>query len=70
MDDEEILNELQISEDSGTLWIFLFIDDLDTEEDINEGLNIISDLSEKYRHVHMALKNKLSDAYNSRYPNY
>ena len=70
LDDIEILNELKISEDIRHSLNIFVIDYLDTEEDINECLDIISDLSQKYRNAHVVLKNKLSDAYNSQYPNY
>ena len=43
LDDEEILNELQISEDIRHSLDIFVIDDSDTEENINEGLDIISD---------------------------
>ena len=66
----EILNELKICEDIRHSLDIYEINDLDTEDEINEGLVIISDLSQNYRHAHVVLKSKLDDAYKNHYPDY
>ena len=43
--------------------------ELNTEEEIREAVGIISDLSSKYRHLHVALKD-LADDYVTSYPEY
>ena len=43
--------------------------ELNTEEEIREAVGIISDLSSKYRHLHVALKD-LTDDYVTNYPEY
>ena len=62
--EEEILNELTIFGDIKHCWGIYDIEEWDTEDEINEGLKCVSDLSLEYRHIHVVLKRKLGDNYN------
>ena len=68
--EEEILNELTIFGDIKHCWGIYDIEEWDTEDEINEGLKCVSDLSLEYRHIHVVLKRKLGDNYNEKYPDY
>ena len=68
--EEEVLNELTIFGDIKHCWGIYDIEEWDTEDEINEGIKCVSDLSLEYRHIHVVLKRKLGDNYNEKYPDY
>ena len=39
------------------------IDELVSEEEITEGLQVIAGLSQQFRHIHVDLRNELGDSY-------
>ena len=64
----EISSELKIREDLKHALEIYKISELESEEEIKEGLNIISDVAKAYRHVHVDLKSNLVDDYEAKYP--
>ena len=69
MDNLEI-EELTIFEDIKHNFGVYNLSDLEHEDDINEGLTEIKKVGEKYRHVHVKLRNDLANKYDASYPNY
>ena len=69
MDTEKIM-ELKIKADIDHVLGIYVLDDLVSGDDISEGLNEISNLSQNFRHIHVELRNKLGDDYEDRYPEY
>ena len=67
---DQAMNELIIKEDLRHSLKIHDIEDLETEDDIKEGVNIISELVKNYRHVHVELKCKLAEGYPEKYPDY
>ena len=63
------IDELKFREDINHSLKMYVVEDLDTEEDVREGLNIINDLSKKFRHCHVELKSGLEN-YAEVYPDY
>ena len=53
---EKSVLELQIDEDISESLLIFAAADLETEHEVSEGLEVISELSQKYRHVHVELK--------------
>ena len=43
---------------------------MESEDEINEGVDIITELIRDYRHWRMELKSKLGNEYEAQYPNY
>ena len=70
MVEQEVLEELKIVEDVSHSLNVYALDELITEDEINEALGIMSGLCQKYRHIHVELKSKVGDVYNERYPKY
>ena len=68
--DEKFLYELKIKEDLENSLDLYALDDLDCEEDINEGVRIISELCKNLRHVHVDLRSGLQEDYQEQYPDY
>ena len=46
------------------------LDDLFTEDEISEGIGVMTDLGKNYRHLHVELKSHLQADYEDRYPLY
>ena len=67
---QDVLDELKVTEDIKHTLDIYDLDDLMTEEEIREASGIVSDLCQKYRHVHVNLKYKLGNGYEAQYPNY
>ena len=58
---ETQIREMQICEDLSEGFALFLLDDLDTKEEISEGISHISELGMKYRHVHVELKNNMDE---------
>ena len=68
--EELIPHELKIKEDLRHSLDIYDLADLNNEEDINEGMRTISELSRNLRHVHVDLKSQLGEKYQEQYPDY
>ena len=55
------IEELQIEEDISEAFHIFDLNDLDTEKEITEGVEQISELGQKYRHVHVELKSEMGE---------
>ena len=64
------LEELKIRGDIEYSLNIYLLSDLTSEEEIMEGITVLTDLGQKFRHVHIDLKNKLGDKYASQYPDH
>ena len=63
------VRELQICDDLVDAFTLFNIDELDTCEEISEGMTHITELGKQYRHIHVELKELLGDApYTAAYP--
>ena len=68
---EKSVLELQIVEDISESLLIFSVVDLDTENEVSEGLEVVSDLSQKYRHVHVELRTLMGEeAYAEKYGDY
>ena len=68
---EKSVLELQIDEDISESLLIFAAADLETEHEVSEGLEVISELSQKYRHVHVELKTLMGEnAYAEKYGDY
>ena len=68
---EKSVLELQIVEDISESLLIFSVVDLDTEKEVSEGLEVVSDLSQKYRHVHVELRTLMGEeAYAEKYGDY
>ena len=69
--DEKSVLELQVSEDLTESFLIFSLDDLETKEELTEGMEQISELGKKFRYVHVELKNLLGETeYKEKYPNF
>ena len=64
------LEELKIVEDIKLNCDLYKLEDLFSEEEISEAIDIISNLFTSYRHFHVELKQLLGDDYEVKYPTY
>ena len=63
------VRELQICDDLVDAFTLFNLDELDTCEEISEGMTHITELGKQYRHIHVELKELLGDApYTAAYP--
>ena len=69
MDTKEVI-ELKINEDIKHSVHNFVINELVSQEEINEGLQVTAGLSQQFRHVHVDLRNELGDNYEGKYPEY
>ena len=63
MADSLILNELKIRKDLSHSSEIDVLEGLESEDEINEGVDIITELIRDYRQSHMELKSKLGNEY-------
>ena len=66
----DVMNELKISSDISHAFEIYNLDGLETEREFNEGVGIISELSKKYRDIHVDLRVRLGKDYAIHYPYY
>ena len=59
----------KLIDDKALLNIYV-IEELETADDISEGIDVMSTLSQNYRHLHVELNNKLGNNYVEQFPNY
>ena len=65
------LKEKQIIDDLTECFLLFSLADLETTEEIHEGLDSIGDLGRQLRHIHIDLKEEMgNDAYGDAYPNF
>jgi hypothetical protein len=69
MDTAEV-NELKLCSDINHAFDIYVLDELLSEDEINESLRAIADLSQRFRHIHVDLRNKFGGEYGSKYPKY
>ena len=68
---EKIVSELIVAEDLKEFYLISALTDLETKEELVEGLEQISELSKKFRHMHVELKNLMGETdHAEKYPNY
>ena len=68
---EKCLLELQIKEDLSESYLIYDIKDLESKEELVEGMGVISELGKNYRHVHVELKDLMSETeYAEKYNDY
>ena len=66
---EKRVMEMQLCDDIDEAFKLYALEDLETEDEISEGLVHMSELGKKYRHIHVELKVMLGDdAYATEYP--
>ena len=66
---EKRVKELQLRDDIDEAFTLYALADLETEDEISEGIAQISELGREYRHIHVELKEILGDnAYGTEYP--
>ena len=68
MENQEILSDLKLMDDINHSLNIYTIEELETADDINEGIDVMS--SQNYRHLHVELNNKLGNNYVEQFPNY
>ena len=67
--EEKRVKEIQICDDLEEAFTLYAPDDLETEDEVSEGLAYISDLGKEYRHIHIELKELLGEElYAQSYP--
>ena len=64
------IEELKIVEDISHNLALYKLEDLCTEEEIKEAVDVISELGQSYRHVHVELKSVLGETYEDKYKKY
>ena len=69
MDTAEV-NELKLCGDINYAFNIYVLDELLSEDEINESLRAIADLSQRFRHIHVDLRNKFGEDYGTKYPKY
>ena len=67
MDESEVLSEMKMRGDLNHSLEFFEIDELETEDEIQDGIDTVSKLSTDYRHLHIELKSKLKEEYGVKY---
>ena len=68
---EKSILELQVVEDLTESFLIFDLEDLETKQELTEGMEQISELGKKFRHVHVELKNLMGETeYAEKYPNY
>ena len=68
---EKFILELQIKEDLSESYSIYDIKDLESKEELTEGMVEISELGKKYRHVHVELKSLMGETdYAEKYGDY
>ena len=68
---EKSVQELQIGEDISETLLLYDLNDLETEKEISEGIEKMSELGLKYRHIHVLLKSLMGEAeYAEKYVEY
>ena len=68
---EKTVSELLVAEDLKEFYLISALADLETKEELVEGLEQISNLSTKFRHMHVELKNLMGETdHAEKYPNY
>ena len=70
MENQEILSDLKLMDDTKLSLNIYVIEELETADDISEGIDVMSTLSQNYRHLHVELNNKLGNNYVEQFPNY
>ena len=70
MENQEILSDLKLMDDIKHSLNIYVIEELETADDISEGIDVMSTLSQNYRHLHVKLNNKLGNNYVEQFPNY
>ena len=68
-ENQNILTELKVREDLKYTLEIYDIEDLETQDEINEGGSSVAELAKNYRHVHVELRTTIGD-YNKKYPEY
>ena len=68
--DPEVMSEMKIRGDIKHALEIYAIEDLLSWDEISEGLGVISELAQQFRHVHVDLRVKLGQEYESQYPSY
>ena len=66
--DDLRLREAKIRDDLEHLFHVYDLKDLDTVDEVRDALRAVSDLSQKFRHVHVELKSLLADNYETEFP--
>ena len=71
MDPNQVpLEELKIVDDLDHNLALYKVEDLSSEEELSEGIGVISKLGQCYRHVHVELKAHLKENHGVSYPKY
>ena len=71
METQEQVNELKLREDIKHALRVYPVDELETETEILEFLGVLNELSQKFRHFHIDLENKLGlENYSKSYPDH
>ena len=71
MGTQEQVDELKLREDIKHALRVYPLDELETETEILEFLGVLNELSQKFRHFHIDLENKLGlENYSKSYPDY
>ena len=68
--EEKKLLELQIFDDIKFIYDTNVLDDIDSVEYLDEVLSEVSDLTKRFRHIHVELKYLLGDGYADAYPEF
>ena len=63
-----VIEECKTMEDINHSLSFYDLSDLHLEEEIQEGLEEVLRLSQKFRHVHVEIQALLGEDYNTKYP--
>ena len=58
MDEDFKIEELKLEEDINHAFHIYTLGDLVTQSEIEEGIDIVSDLCQKFRHLHVEIKTK------------
>ena len=68
---EKTVGELIVAEDLSESFLIFNLDELETKQDLTEGMEQISDLGKKFRHMHVELKNLMGETEHAeKYPDY
>ena len=64
------VNELKICGDVKHAFDTYVLDELLSEDEINESVWAMADLSQQFRHIHIELRSKFGEEYDAKYPGY
>ena len=70
MAEKEAVESLKIEGDINHSLSIYVLEDLYTEDEVDEGIRVISSLCQEYRHIHVELRTKLGETYKEQYPKY